>query len=394
MRNLRILYVVSHWPGAPPYGGQQRILHIGRLLQKVGDVRLVLVNVDPDGERWRRQTEAEFKIAHVVGVRPIGAHGVLGRLRHEFDPSYLRTFPIAAHPVDREVILRLLDQHDVAWIHLIKVADLLGIDRWPNTVIDIDDIPSRLYRSFAMARVNPMRRLLDYRMSVIWRRRERRLSDRFSRLLVSSDDDRTYLGSEKVRVLPNGFERPPSLRRCVVHPRRIGFIGTFRWEPNVEGVQWFCRAVWPLIKRQLPDVRLRLVGDRTELGNKWGEGVDALGRAEDAASEISTWSAMIVPVRIGGGTRIKVLEGFARHCPVVATRLGAFGYDLRDGEELFLADAPKIFASRCIELIRSPEVAAAMADRAHVRFLKFWTWESYAEIVQTAVNDVAKIKST
>ncbi|TMQ29443.1 MAG: glycosyltransferase [Nitrospirae bacterium] len=386
MSALKILYLTSHWPGAPPYGAQQRTLQIGRLLQKLGDVRLVMVNVDDDGERWRQATEKEFELARVVNVKPVSSHGLLGRLRHEFDPRYLQTDHATADPEDRQAVLDLLEQHDLVWIYHIRPADLVRIYRWPRSVMDVDDIPSRFYQSSGQTAVSRMRRLRDRRMALIWKRREHKLPERFTVLTVSSEDDRRYLGIEGVRVLPNGFEpRYPVERR----PGPIvGFIGTFRWSPNVEGVHWFCHDVWPLIKRHLPDARLRLVGEATEVARDWGDGVEGLGRIADAGPEIATWSTMIVPIRVGGGTRIKVLEAFARKCPVVATRLGAFGYDLQDGQELFLADRPDTFASRCIDLLRSPQIAEAIAERAYRRFLQCWTWESYAPIVEAVVEEV------
>jgi glycosyltransferase involved in cell wall biosynthesis len=154
-------------------------------------------------------------------------------------------------------------------------------------------------------------------------------------------------------------------------------------------MQWFCRTVWPLITRQLPHLSLRIAGVGTEVASGWAPHVEGLGHVVDAGAEMATWAVMIVPIRRGAGTRIKVLEGFARRCPVVATSLGAFGYDLRDGEELFIADAPEVFASRCVDLIRTPLLAHALTDRAHRRFLKCWTWDAHADIVRRAVHDVS-----
>src|SRR4030095_2736753 len=216
MPRPKILYVVSHRPEAPPYGAQQRVLHIGRLLQRVGDVSLVLVGADAEGECWRSQTEAEFKIARVINVKPVPTGGIAGRLRHELDPESLQTAPLTADPCDRKAVLKLLEQHDVAWVHTIKTANLLRIRHWPHSVVDIDDIPSRYYQSMVQANVAPARRLLDLRMSAIWKRRERRLSDRFSLMMVCSENDRDYLGMERVRVLPNGFERISSVERRLV----------------------------------------------------------------------------------------------------------------------------------------------------------------------------------
>jgi len=338
----RILYVVSTWPGAPAFGAQQRVLSIGRLLNKIGTVSLIVVDAFGEEERWRDATATEFNVAGVVKVQSVTANRMSERLRREFDPRYLDTVPSgsAARLTDRQAVLDLARQHDVVWVHTINVANLLGIYQWPHSVLDVDDIRSRVYESLAHARTNFARRMLDHRMSLIWKRRERTQAERFNVLMVCSEDDRRYLGMDDVHVLPNGFERVATIERFPSQPPRIGFIGPFPRYANVEGVRWFCADVWPRIKKQVPDACLRVVGEYTETASKWGEDIEGLGRLEDVGPEIGTWSTMIVPIRIGGGTRIKVLEGFARRCPVVSTSLGAFGYDIQDGEEAFLADGP------------------------------------------------------
>lgn len=388
--SLKILYIVSHWPGAPTYGAQQRVLEIGRLLKRVGSVSLVVVDESGYEKRSREKTEAEFNLARVVTVKPVSSKGLGARLRHEFDAGYLNTVPSVADPTERQAVHDLASQHDLVWVHTIRTANLLGIYRWPHSVLDIDDIPSRVYQSAARVAASFVRRMLDHRMSLIWKRREQRLAKRFDVMTVCSEDDRRYLGMNQVRVLTNGFQRLSNVERCPTQPPRLGFIGTLRWGPNIDGVKWFCAKVWPRVKEQLPDAELRIIGDATDPISGWGDMVVALGRVEDVGPEIATWSAMIVPIRTGGGTRIKVLEGFARKCPVVATKLGAFGYDIEDGEEAYIADDPVLFALRCIELMKSSEIAEGMADRAYCRFLKCWTWESYEDIVCAAVESVRR----
>lgn len=384
--SLKILYIVSHWPGAPTYGGQQRVLEIGSLLKRVGSVSLVVVDEHGHDKRTREKTEAEFNLVRVITVKTASFKGLQERLRHEFDAGYLHTRPHTVDPTERQAVLDLANQHDLMWVHTIRTANSLGIYRWPHSVLDVDDIPSRLYQSSAQVAASFERRMLDRRMSLIWKRREKRLADRFDVMTVCSEDDRKYLGMNHVRVLPNGFQRLSNVERRPTQPPRLGFIGTFRWNPNEDGARWFCAKVWPKIKEQLPDAELRIIGDGTEQASGWGDEVVALGRVEDVGPEIATWSAMIVPIRMGGGTRIKVLEGFARKCPVITTKLGAFGYDIKDGEEAYIADDPALFALRCIELMKSPQVAERMADRAYGRFLKSWTWDSYEHIVQVVSN--------
>ena len=386
----RILYITSHWPGAAAYGTQQRLLHIGRLLQRVGSVRLLVVDHFGESRLWRESTEREFEIARVVPVRPENSGGLFGWLRHTLDSRYLPIAPVIVDCDERQAVVSLLQEHDVVWVHGLNTAYSLGIDHWPRSVIDLDDVPSRVYRSMAGVHTTVVQRLVDLRMSTVWRRREAKLADRFAMILVCSDDDRRYLQLPRVRVLPNGFERVHAVEPEPVEPPRIGYIGTLKYWLNVDGVQWFCREVWPLIKQSVPTARLRLIGEATDMARSWGVDIEPLGRVEDVGPEIATWSAMIVPVRAGGGTRIKLLEAFARRCPAVATTLGAFGYGLRDAEELFVCDEPELFASRCIELVRSPERARAMADRAHRRFLQSWTWDSYRTIVERAVGEAAR----
>jgi glycosyltransferase involved in cell wall biosynthesis len=158
--------------------------------------------------------------------------------------------------------------------------------------------------------------------------------------------------------------------------------------PDEEGVKWFIRDVWPLIKRQFPRVQLRLVGRKSDgYLTKLGPDIIGLGWLEDPGDEIATWSAMIVPIRVGGGTRVKVADDFARRCPVVATTIGAFGYDAHNGEEILPADRADDFAAACILLLRNPQLGEAFSQRAHKRFLERWTWNSFESTIGTVVQE-------
>jgi glycosyltransferase involved in cell wall biosynthesis len=170
-------------------------------------------------------------------------------------------------------------------------------------------------------------------------------------------------------------------------PPRLGFIGLFNYPPNSKAIRWFMRTCWARIKRDIPDARLRLVGEYTDGPLKPADpDVDGLGWLADPSEEIATWSAMIVPIREGGGTRVKVAEALSRKCPLVSTRLGAFGYDLVDGKEILFGDTPQAFASACVRAIREPAEATARAERAWNRFLENWTCDALAPRVWAAAE--------
>ena len=147
------------------------------------------------------------------------------------------------------------------------------------------------------------------------------------------------------------------------------------------------KECWPLIKQQVPDARLRLVGKGSDAEHKpAGPDIDGLGWVVDPADEIATWSAMIIPVRTGGGTRIKIAEAFSRKCPVVSTTYGAYGYDVQHGHELMLADEPSAFAKACVELVSHASQGSAIAAVAWNRYVHEWSWDAITRRVHAAAK--------
>jgi glycosyltransferase involved in cell wall biosynthesis len=215
------------------------------------------------------------------------------------------------------------------------------------------------------------------------------MGDRFTTISVCSEADRDYLRLERdVHIIPNGFEKPEcEPMRRLAQPPRVGFIGRIEYHPNADGVRWFAAQCWPRFKQQVPDARFRIVGMGGERLANLGPDIDALGYVDDPAEEIATWSAMVVPLQLGAGTRVKIAEAFSRRCPLVSTSLGAYGYDVSNEQELLVADSAEELADACVRTIRCPEEAAAMAERAWSRFLKEWTWEAIRPRVWATAED-------
>jgi polysaccharide biosynthesis protein PslH len=388
----RILFVTSHWPLAPAYGAQQRVLNLARLLSKFANLSFVVVPTEVEDEETARRTSEQFNVCKVIRPRKVTPDKLLyrlpERLRHEFDPKYLDTDPYEISASDRSSLNDLICRHDLVWIHTIRTANWFRIYRWPHSVLDVDDRQSQTHQSVAESCRNPLMRLLNRRRAWIWRRRETTFRERFDALTVCSEQDRRYFGGgEQVHVIPNGACPFLARPRRISDPPRIGFIGNCEFMPNEHGLKWFIREVWPAIKPKFPNVQLRLVG-RASDGHvvKMGQDIKGLGWVADPADEISTWSAMIVPVRIGGGTRVKLAEGFARKCPVVATSIGAFGYEVQNGRELLLADSAEDFALNCTRLLGDQTLAETIAANAHKIFLQRWTWDSFEGRVRAAVQ--------
>jgi glycosyltransferase involved in cell wall biosynthesis len=363
-------------------------LNIARLLGRVGHVSFVVT------DNYERELDAkiegfEFDVKLIAQLTPAPRRNSSNWVRHELSASYLKTEGFEVREADRQAMAHLIAESDVCWIHGLQTANMFGIYQWPHSVLDIDDVPSRLFASRAQNALSIKEKIVTYRKSALWWRRERILKKRFSVIAAASEDDRRYLGNVAgITVIPNGFNQPARQHPKVASdPPRIGFIGTLKWFPNRDGVEWFIKDVWPHVKSEVSTARLRLIGDGSNgpIASS-GPDIDGLGWVEDPEREIASWSAMIVPVRCGAGTRVKIVEAFSKKCPVVSTLLGAFGYDVRSGEDILLADEPRDFASACVLLLRDAGLGAKVSENAWNKFLRKWTWDAIGESVFDAVE--------
>jgi len=398
--SLRILYVSESIPQTASFGGEMRCLHIARALRELGDVDVAILNTKGKTGDLAAAAHGEFPPAYVLDVKPCLNEGLAGKIRWTFDPrsSYPFGCGVEGEPMRR--LLSSLDQYDLIWFFSLRAPDIFPNSTWRRSVVDIDDLPTT-YQGAALQAAGGYRERLHARRRLFsWRRREKLLGERFTVLSVCSKEDKSYLEligvKAPIHVIPNGFELPQ--REPVYNPAvppRLGFIGLFDYFPNRDAMDWFVRQCWPLIKRQVPDARLRIVGQDTHgVLQLSGPDIDRLGWLASTSEEIKTWSAMVVPIRVGAGTRIKIAHGFSQKCPVVSTTFGAYGYGAVDGREMYLADSAEEFAKACIRVIREPESAAQMADRAWRQFLEKWTWDSIRPLVRAAAENCLQRSST
>lgn len=389
----RILYVVSCWPCQNAFGGQLRTLHIGRALKKIGRVSVVVVSSDPATPEAIEQTGAEFAVEPPVKVELRPNRGLVERFRWAVDKRFLNVHGCVAEAADRQRLLRRMADFDLVWVGNSRTPNILNQWQWQRSVLDLDDVPSTFQRTVWKNGAGLKEKWKAGLQMRLLKRRELTWRQRFSALSVCSESDRQYLGGGKhIHIIPNGFERPvEDPVRQPVEPPRIGFIGLYSYPPNLEGMKWFLRECWPLVKKQIPHARLRLVGKDSDGPLKPAEpDVDALGFVPDPGTEIASWSAMIVPILHGAGTRVKIADAFSRKCPLVSTQLGAFGYDVQSGRELLLADRPVEFADACISLMRDCSAGQAMAERAFGAFQQKWTWDAIEPRIWEAAEDALR----
>jgi glycosyltransferase involved in cell wall biosynthesis len=197
----------------------------------------------------------------------------------------------------------------------------------------------------------------------------------FDRVTVCSEADAVRLGARfpgvRFMVVPNGFQPvAPILQHhpAELGPLRLLFVGTFGYFPNVDAALFLCREVLPALRRFTDrEIRIDLVGSGSKTamaGLHRHSEVRLHDFVQDLAPLYAAADVAVVPLRAGGGTRIKILESFAHGVPVVTTRLGAEGIDAADGVHLLFADNAEDFAHACLRIKEAPEFAARLAARA------------------------------
>jgi len=248
-------------------------------------------------------------------------------------------------------------------------------ERWTLT---LHNLPSERKRhELALARSGRQRWL--YRRELADARRfETAMVDAYDLVVVPSEADAAILGSE-VAVVPNGVD-PARFRPTPIPPGPVlVFTGTLSWEPNIEGLSWFCREVLPIVRQRVPDARLDVVG-RQPLPEVRAlatlPGVELHADVPSVVPWLEAARLAVVPLRIGSGTRLKALEAMAAARPVVGTTIGLDGLAIDDGVHALVADDAATFAERVVDLIGDDElaqrVAAAGAEHARLRF----AWDS------------------
>lgn len=181
---------------------------------------------------------------------------------------------------------------------------------------------------------------------------------------------RRHLPASAVAVLPNTVkERQPCAPRASTADARLLFVGTLGYLPNRDAVEHFCAHIWPLIRAAATrPVTFHVVGKGPAFGDL-GSDVVVHGFVDDLTPLYTACDVVVVPLRAGGGTRIKILEAFSHQRPVVSTPMGAEGLLARSGEHWLLADTDAAFAQACLHLLAQPQAGLRLAEGGY-RFFR------------------------
>jgi polysaccharide biosynthesis protein PslH len=387
---MKILFVTPFLPSPPRFGGQRRLEGLMKSLAKHHEVSVLSFNATdeftqlsldatkayckevvtyPDMEFLDRRRKRVLQMRSILS-RKSYEHLLLAR-RREFQR--------------RLTAMVQSGGYDVVQVEFAQMAAFdLPVARGSRTVSVLDEhnIEFDILKRTASADVGALRRLYS---AVDWRKlksEERSAWRRYQGVAVTSQRDAEILSqlepATRVVVVPNGVDVEqfrPAMQ--APEPDSLLFFGAINYYPNHEGISWFLDQVFPLILAKRPQTKLYVVGPAPDdMLRRSNDNVKVTGFVDEVAPYLASASAVVVPLRIGGGTRLKIVEAMATSKAIVSTRIGAEGIDVVNEEHALLADEPAELAAASLRVLEDAALRERLGQNARRLAEDRYSWAS------------------
>jgi glycosyltransferase involved in cell wall biosynthesis len=264
-------------------------------------------------------------------------------------------------------------------------------------VLDEHNVEYEILERTYVAERSPVRKLYAYLEYVKFKREELAAWRGATRCVFTSERERNIMLGERMSTpavaIPNGVDLDHlGPGEDDVDPSSVLFTGRIAYRPNTDAVLYFVRKILPIIHRSRPDVVLTVAGADVppDVRRLAGPNVVVTGPVPDMRPYWRRAAAVVVPLRFGGGTRIKVLEALAMARPVVSTSLGCEGIDVVPGDHLLMADEPEWFAQSVLRVLGDPELGANLGRRGRMLVEARYAWSRLSEQLETVLCDSSR----
>lgn len=267
------------------------------------------------------------------------------------------------------------------------------------TVLFQHNVESALWKRQAEHAPDPLRRVAFRIEAAKMLRYEQSAVGRFHHVVAVSEHDREQMmgmtEAERITVVPTGVDiKKYSANEEGSSPNSslVIFLGSMDWEPNIDGVEYFCRDIWPRVQSAVPGARFRIVGrnPHPQVQRLASDSIEVTGTVPSVVEHLREASVVVIPLRIGGGTRLKIFEAMATGKAVVSTTIGAEGLDVHHNQDILLADDAVSFADATIALL-SDESKRKSFERAAANLAAKYDWGVIARSFEDVLARVAEV---
>jgi glycosyltransferase involved in cell wall biosynthesis len=399
---MKSLVIAEDFPWPPTAGGLLRLVKVIETIAQLGETDLFALTYPRRRDPCDIPPGLDLRRSKTLTV-PKSDFSASRRLKWLVSPGV--PLELAAQPdlpIKAEFTSWADRKYDFVWCSRVATFDQVGRPHLGPTVVDIDDLEDEKLRS-RLALMWKDGNLRDPRQTAHnlaasvqttlnarrWHKLEISVARSVEQVVLCSLLDATRLGEPNATVIPNGFDitDEPAGKVEVGEPPTLLMQGSLKYGPNADAARWLAEEIVPLIRAEIPDVRVRLVGDPDDVVSKLHDPprVTVTGRVPSMLPELAQADLVVVPIRYGSGTRVKILESFANRIPVVSTVVGAEGLDLEDGHQLLLAQDAAGFAKACVVGLKDIDLRRRLVAAAEERFRARHQWST----AQARIRDLA-----
>jgi sugar transferase (PEP-CTERM/EpsH1 system associated) len=385
---MRILWIKTDFLHPTTRGGQIRSLETLRRLHQRHEVDYVCFNdgMNPEGPGRAHEYCTRFHaVSHRVPEKSSAGFAL------QLAQGLVSPLPVAVFRWRSELMRRKAEELTRKERFDSIVCDFLfpapNVPDLSSCILFQHNVESRIWLRHAENAPDPLRRsylaLQARRMAAY----EGDVCRAVLRVIAVSEQDaecmRSLYGVNSVYAVPTGVDIDYFARRREFPPSSdLVFVGSMDWMPNIDGMQWFVREVLPLIRRRRPDCSLAIVGRKPTSEIVALAAADPHIQVTGTVPDVRPWmfgaSVAIVPLRVGGGTRLKIYEAMAARLPVVSTTVGAEGLDISPGDNIEIADRREAFAQHCVDLLDDARRRERLAQAAWELVSSRYSWDAVA----------------
>jgi len=394
---MRLLYFTAHqiWPINT--GARLRDYQLARRLAARFSVTFVEMRHAGEGHTMPPDGSGLASVVTLYKGRTYSAFKILRGLAGPTPVTVLNCWSLRLASELADVLRsRQFDTVQIEGMQLMKYLPVIRKGPGcPATVVDWHNIESELMWRYAKTAGNPLKRVAAWRVAKLIERAENRLLDTCDTHIVTSERERQKLLARhpgaNIHVIPNGVDAGYYSPTQIAEARRrtgqcdskrtILFVGSMDYHANIDAVTWFSQAVWPEIARNHPDLKFTIVGrdPAPEVRALASDRIRVIGTVDDVRPFYASAVAVVVPLRSGSGTRLKILEAMAAGVAVVSTRLGAEGIDAENDVHLLLADSGPEIAAAVGRVVSSAETRARLSAAARAFVVSRYDWTVVSE---------------
>lgn len=391
---MRILFVTPSPPHPPIWGFNIRVYNLIKELSRRHEVSLLCYAEPGEDDGFAGPILSLGASVYTLPRPDDRGPGLRWRqLRSLFSLRSFHSRRLWSAEMQSAIHRILATRHfDVVQVESSRLA-AFDFGRHPGLVLDEHNLEYELLQRTAQAERFMPRKAFGWVESVKFQREERQSWNRFRRCVLTSEREEQVVVQKQpdvaTAVVPNGVDtgyfRPTS---TPVDPESIVFTGLMTYRPNADAAVRFVKEVLPLVRRSRPSATFTAVGWGlpADLAPLLGNGVTHTGRVPDVRPYLARAAVVVVPLRMGSGTRLKVLEGLAMGKAVVSTTLGCEGVDVRPGRDVLVADDSESFARAVVELMEDGERRASLGEEGRRLVERSYTWPAVVERLEGFYN--------